>query len=397
MSHTGKLRVLMAGTGLLLMAGPAFSLDGADLLAKINAATGMSGTPVTAQSVDVNGTTVTLRGATYKPMPAEEAMAIGDITLEGVQEEDDGGYFIETVTLPDLSMREEETTVTVADISMTNVTVPADVTGGTLDSVLVYEEAATGPVNVSVDGKSLFSLASATSTTEIADDNSSIGFDVEVAGIKADLSTVEDPKAREAIQSLGLTSIDGSMTMSGDWQAADGLVNIEDYTLDFANVGTLSTSLSFSGYTLDFIKAAEETSRAMQPAAGKQAQDAAGLAMLGLMQRLTFNSAEISFQDAGLTNRALDYAGKEQGVSGNTMAQMLKGMTPLLLAQYNVPELQNMVSQAVNTYLDNPGNFIISAAPENPVPFPMIMGAAMGAPNTLPDVLGVTVEANRRQ
>ena len=38
MSHTSKLQALMAGTGLLLMAGPAFSLDGADLLAKINAA-----------------------------------------------------------------------------------------------------------------------------------------------------------------------------------------------------------------------------------------------------------------------------------------------------------------------------------------------------------------------
>jgi hypothetical protein len=28
------------------------------------------------------------------------------------------------------------------------------------------------------------------------------------------------------------------------------------------------------------------------------------------------------------------------------------------------------------------------------VPFPMIMGAAMGAPNTLPQVLGVKVSAN---
>jgi len=73
---------------------------------------------------------------------------------------------------------------------------------------------------------------------------------------------------------------------------------------------------------------------------------------------------------------------------------MLKGMTPLMLAQYNVPELQNMVSAAVNTYLDKPGSFTITAEPANAVPFPMIMGAAMGAPNTLPKVLGVKVTAN---
>jgi hypothetical protein len=52
------------------------------------------------------------------------------------------------------------------------------------------------------------------------------------------------------------------------------------------------------------------------------------------------------------------------------------------------------VSAAVNTYLDKPGSLTISAEPANAVPFPMIMGAAMGAPNTLPNVLGVKVTAN---
>lgn len=397
MSNAGKMRLLMVGTSLLLMAGPALSLDGPDLLAKINAATGLPGSPVNAQSVDVSGTTVTLKGATYKPAPTAETMSLGDVTLEGVQEESDGGYFIETVNFPDINVREDKTSVSVSDITMSNVSVPATVTGTTLDSVLLYEEASAGPTTVSVDGKTIFSVASSRSTTNVAEDNSSVGFEVEVEGIKADLSTIEDAKSRDALQSLGLTSLDGSMTITGSWQAEQGLVDIEEYTLDFNDVGTLSMAFSFSGYTLDFVKAAQQTSETMQANAGKEAQDAAGLAMLGLMQRLTFNSAEISFNDAGFTTRALDYAGKEQGVSGNTMAQMLKGMTPLVLAQYNVPKLQTMVSEAVNIYLDNPGNFTISAAPANPVPFPMIMGAAMGAPNTLPDVLGVTVEANKRR
>jgi hypothetical protein len=53
-----------------------------------------------------------------------------------------------------------------------------------------------------------------------------------------------------------------------------------------------------------------------------------------------------------------------------------------------------MLSQAVNTYLDKPGSFTVTAQPQNPVPFPMILGAGMGAPNTLPKVLGVKVTAN---
>ena len=301
------------------------------------------------------------------------------------------------MAFPDVTATEDKTTVTISDISMSGVTVPATATGDSLDSVLLYEEASTGPMKVTVDGKTVFSVASSSSATDVAEDQSAVGFAIEVDGIEADLSTVEDAKSRDALQSLGMTTLAGTMSMSGSWQAEDGVVDLEEYVFDFANVGKLSMALSFSGYTMDFVRAAQQASQAMEANAGKEAQDAASLAMLGLMQRLTFNSAEISFQDAGITSRALDYAGKEQGVSGENMAQMLKAMTPMMLAQYNVPKLQNMVTEAVNTYLDNPGNLTISAEPENPVPFPMIMGAAMGAPNTLPDVLGVTVEANRRQ
>lgn len=396
MSHAGKMRLLMAGTGLLMMAGPAFSLDGADLVAKINAAMGLPDNPLAAKTIDVRGSTVTLRDATYKPVPTGEAMSLGDITLEGVVE-DGGAYTIEKVLFPNVNVREDKTTVSIADISMTNVTVPADVTGDTLDSVLLYEEASSGLMEVTFDGKPVFSVESSVSTTEIAEDQSSVGFAMEVSGIAADLSTVEDPKSREAIEAMGVTSLNGSMSLSGSWQLEDGLVDIDDYNFAFDDIGKLAMAFSISGYTMDFVKAAAETSNAMQENGSKESQDAAGLAMLGLMQRLTFNSAEISFDDDGITNRALDYAGKEQGITGEAMGEMLKAMTPLMLAQYNVPTLQNMVSEAVNSYIDNPGNLIITAEPENPVPFPMIMGAAMGAPETLPDVLGVTVEANRRR
>ena len=396
MSLAGRMRVLMAGAGLLLGAGPAFSLDGADLVAKLNAAMGMSGTPLVVQTIDVRGSTVILRGTTYKPVETEPAIEIGDITLEGV-EEDNGGYLIESIAFPDVTATEDKTTVSISDLTMSGITVPATATGDSLDSIFLYEEASTGPMVVTEDGKTVFSFASSHTATDIAEDRSAIGFALEVDGIKADLASVDDTESREALQSLELTTIEGTMSMSGSWQAEDGVVDLEEFVFDFANVGKLSMAMSFSGYTMVFVRAAQDASTAMQANASKESQDAASLAMLGLMQRLTFNSAEISFQDAGITARALDHAGKEQGVSGQDMAQMLKAMTPMVLAQYNVPKLQNMVSEAVNIYLDNPGNLTISAKPANPVPFPMIMGAAMGAPNTLPDVLGVTVEANKRQ
>lgn len=143
------------------------------------------------------------------------------------------------------------------------------------------------------------------------------------------------------------------------------------------------------------MKALQEANKAAQANPNKEeANQAMGLAMLGLMQQLTFNSASIRFDDASITKKALDYAGSQQGVTGEQLAQSLKAMVPIMMAQLNIPELQNQVSAAVNAYLDAPKSLTISAEPEKPVPFPMIMGAAMGAPNTIPSVLGVKVTAN---
>jgi hypothetical protein len=185
------------------------------------------------------------------------------------------------------------------------------------------------------------------------------------------------------------------MNMSGSWEVESGTIDIEDYSIDFANVGKLSLAFSMSGYTLDLVKQMQEQARMMQAQPqNEQAQQAAGLAMLGLVQQLSLVDAQIRFEDAGITKRGLDFAGKSNGADGAQMAQMVKGMVPILLAQAKLGAIQNEISAAVNTYIDDPKALTIAAAPANPVAFPMIMGAAMGAPETIPGLIGLKVTAN---
>lgn len=394
MRYSSKVRLLLAGAALSILSGPAFALDGNDLLAKLNAAMKLQGGAFTARSVDVQGSNVTLTGAAFGPTGSSESLPLGDITLEGVQEAN-GGYHIEKASFPNINITSDKTTVTAADISMGGVSIPAGATGESLDSMLLYDDFHMGPLNVSLEGENVFSVARTEFTSTVTGDKSSIEVNGEMTGLKADLSTIADTTTQEAVRELGVTTLDGKINLAGRWELASGTLDVTEYKMDFANVGKLDFPFSFSGYTLQFLKSVQETTAAMEANPNKEeAQQAANLAMLGLMQQLTFNSAEIRFEDAGITGRALDFAGKKQGVSGQQMAQIVKGMAPLMLAQLNLPELQNMVSAAINTYIDNPGNLTISARPEKPVPFPMIMGAAMGAPNTLPQVLGITVTAN---
>ena len=80
---------LFAGVALAALASPAFALDGVDLVAKLNAANGASGLTVAYGTIATDGDTVTLKSTTVTPAGGE-AMALGDVRLEGVAEDGDG-------------------------------------------------------------------------------------------------------------------------------------------------------------------------------------------------------------------------------------------------------------------------------------------------------------------
>lgn len=395
MMRTSHFRTLLAGAALATLASPAFALDGADLLARLNATYATSGVTISAANIAVDGSTVTFEGTELKAAGAEAPIKLGTVTMEGVEEDGDSGYTVETVGFQDVNVTEAESSVTAKDIAINGVSIPGTVTPGTLDSLVMYESATTGPINVSAKGKEVFSMSGMEANITRMDGDAGLEFDATLSDLKADLTTVEDPKAKDTLAKLGMTSLEGKVAMSGSWELASGKLAVDEYSFDFKDVGRLNLALEFSGYTLDFLKGIQEAIKASESNPNKEEANAAlGMSMMGLVQQLTFNSASITFEDASITKKLLDFAGSEQGVTGDQMAQSLKGLIPVMIAQLNMPDLQNQISAAANTFLDDPKSLTISAQPKEPVPFPMIMGAAMGAPQTIPQVLGVTVTAN---
>ena len=395
MMRTSHFRTLLAGAALASLASPAFALDGADLLAKLNATYATSGVTISSSNVTVDGSTVTMESAELKATGSEAPVKLGTITMDGVEEDGDGGYTVETVSFQDINVTEADSTVSAKDLAISGVIIPGEVVSGTLESLLMYESATAGPVSVTSKGKEVFSMSGMEANIKRMDADAGLEFDATFSDLKADLTSVEDPKAKDTLAKLNMQTLEGKVTMSGSWELASGKLAVDEYAFDFKDVGRLNLALEFSGYTLDFLKGMQEAVKAAETNPNKEEANAAmGMSMMGLVQQLTFNSASISFEDASITKKLLDYAGSEQGVSGDQMAQSLKGLIPIMLAQLNMPELQNQIAEAANAYLDDPKSITISAEPKEPVPFPMIMGAAMGAPQTIPQVLGVTVTAN---
>src|SRR3954468_4268893 len=96
-------RLMLSSAAILSFASSAFALDGDDLLKKINAAySQQGGMVVAADGVNMDGTTVTLKNFSVKPTGGE-AVSIGEVTLSGVEEQDDGSYYIEEAAFPDIN------------------------------------------------------------------------------------------------------------------------------------------------------------------------------------------------------------------------------------------------------------------------------------------------------
>jgi len=207
---------------------------------------------------------------------------------------------------------------------------------------------------------------------------------------------MKEAKARAAVKAMGYGTVTGALAMKATWENDNGHFSLSQFALDLDDVGTLDMTLDLSGYTKEFARSLKELqAKAAADPGDKQTQQALGIGMLGLMQQLSFGGASLRFEDDSLTSKVLSYLGRQQGVSAEQMAAAAKAMLPLALARLKNPEFQEQISDAVGKFLDRPGNITVKAAPEKPVPFPMIMGAAMAAPQTLPDVLSVTVTANQ--
>jgi len=396
MTLTRSIGVALASTTFLSFASSAFALEGADVLAKLNALYALQGGKVEAASTAVDGANVTLTGVKVTLAGADgKSFPLGDVTLENVEEDDEGGYSIETVRFADINTTQEGVTLTAKDLAIGGVYLPSEPKSGTIESMMLYESFSSGEITATAEGKQVFAVEGMEANLNAAEDQSKFDFDATVSGVKIDLTTAPDPKAQEAIAALGLQQLTGEVTVKGAWTLADGKFDLSEYAFDFENVGRLDVNFSLSGYTLDFIKAMQDATKAAESNPDKNAgQQAMMMSMMGLAQQLIYNGASIRFDDAGITAKALEFAGKQQGVDGKQMAASVKAMLPMLLAQANMPDLQKQVEAAVGAYLDDPKSLTVSANPAQPLPAPQIMGAAMGDPAALVKTLNVQVTAN---
>lgn len=345
-------------------------------------------------SVTGDASEAVLEGTSIQMAGEGKPFSIGKLTLSGITEEN-RGFKIETITTEPYSLNEGPTKVEVSPLTLGNVTLPASDSTDLLASFLMYETANLDNVSVKIGDKQAFQMTNFAAEVTPPADGNAMEFTGSAEKFTADLTLVEDPQSKAAIEALGYQNISGDFQMEGTWQPTDGRMALSSYDVTVDNAGTLGMTFDLGGYTVEFLKSVQELQKKMAAQPEGTDNSAQGLAMLGLMQQLTFNGATVRFDDDSVTNKVLEYLGKQQNMTAKDIANQAKAIVPFLMMELNNPELATQVTAAVTAYLDAPKSIEIAAKPASPVPFALLAASGMSNPKDLPKTLGLTVTANQ--
>ena len=257
---------------------------------------------------------------------------------------------------------------------------------------LLMESARFESIRAQDEAGEAFRMANASFEASPYSPGKPLKYTIQINGIEADLSRLPDARTRTMVAALGYTQIKGSVSGSGSWNPEGGRSVMNDLVYKVEDAAQLRVSMDISGITPQFIAAMQDLNE--RQAAGDTGSQLSGLAYMGLMQQLVFNRLKIRFEDASLTNKVLDFMAEQRGATRADMISQAKGILPAMLMQLRNPVFATKVAEAVGTYLDDPKSLTIAAEPAKPVAAPMLMATGMAAPQSLPDMLGVTVKAN---
>ena len=402
--------MLLATTASLAALQPANALEAQAFVDRVAAVYKHIGYDFKFGPATLDGDTVTVEGVTIglAGMDGEDMSFATDteLTFSGVTEREDGAYFVDSLSIPDIDApieAEPAGHISLVDISLDSLYIPAGDTVPASELLQLVGAISTGALSVERDGQEVVSIESMEASSTFNPEQGSdalvdLTSQLAISGISVDLSSVgdEDPAAGATIEGLGLTSIAGDITQNLTWSMADGHMVMDEFLFDFADIGALNIALDASGLTpavldqLYAMQSAMADSNGEMTAEQQQAQMMSGMA---LMQGVSITSAAVRYDDASLAGKLLDFYAEQSGTDRATFVEGLKSALPSILAGSGIPALNDVVIPPVTAFLDDPQSIEVAVAPPSPTSILVLMAAAAN-PAGLITALNLTLTAN---
>ncbi len=398
MNYFNKQIIAISTITTLSFAAPSFAIDTQDFADKLSETISlMTSTQVNFNNIEVNGDNVIVKGIDVPELTNEAGKSLIESTIifEGVTENEDGSYNIENASFEDINYTGDDVSIKVKDINLSKILISANPLENILDTMRVYQEFKTGSILISYEGDEYIKIDSITASIIPNEDIDFIS-SFALNGLYINLTKIDDEEAEEVFSKLGVNAIDGNINAQSTWTPSSGQITIDEFSIDLKNVGRLNITMDLIGYTLDVVERMYATQKQlleMDPSSPEYEAKTMEMLMT-IVAKLSFVDFSFSFNDGGITNKAIDYIAVEQGSDRKQFVDGISAMAPAILAEFNAPGLQSQVSEAVSSYLNNPQNFEIKSAPTNPVPLMTFMALASNPPALLA-MLNISVMANQ--
>jgi hypothetical protein len=395
---------LLAATGLatVMFMQPAMALEADAFIERVTAVSAAMGYELEFGAATLDGDTITVDGVTATSEGTEPMTFDAELTFNGVAEYDDGSYTVESLSIPDIDTEFAQDPVghlTVVDMVAEDLWLPPEGDTSSLSLLQTIGRIASGPLTVTRDGDDFLKIDGMEFVSEFsydADDAlEEVASTFTVSNIWADLSTVgeEEPEAGAIIEALGLTSITGNISQVTSWTMADGNLVIEEFLLDFADIGALNFTSDIFGFTPDVLDKVYAMQNSDLDPTSEEAQAQQMMAGMEIAQALSIASASLRYDDAGIAPKLLDMFAAQSGTDRAAFVESLKAMLPAMIAESGIPALADLVVPPVSAFLDDPQSLEIAVQPPTPTSV-LVLGAAASNPASLIQALGLTVTAN---
>jgi hypothetical protein len=362
----------------LMLSTAAFAAPDAQKIADafVAAAQARGEAKVTIESAKADGDNVTLNNV---KMVAKQGgdVTIPVIVIESPLERTSGGFTAASISFDAGKVVDKETTISWDKGSFKDAVVPAPSEINSKAKITPFSNMEMSTINVvSTETPAPITIDSVNVALGDVIEGAPNDGQLRVSGVNIPGDVLKsDEQTKDWVEKLGYDKLTFDVGIDGAYDNSKQSFTFRSISFDGKDVGKLNITGTFGGLPRDKLQDPDKLSE--------------------LAATATVDNAKIRFDNAGIVGRVIEMQAKAMGATSEQFVEQISGALPLLLSVVGNQGFQDRIATAATAFLKDPQSLTITAAPGNPVPIMQIFGAASTAPQTLPDVLAVDIQANQ--
>ncbi len=373
---------------LMLSTTPAFAGPADDFVGELQALAEKNGVSVAVENSQDSGDGFVLENMTVTGKQATGIIA--ETTVTGYARTPTGGS-ADRVTSKGVavSIASNDMTITVDEIDTTDLNFPEN--GLSTPSMFsLYSSQTFANMVVKAAGLTIVEVANSQVKTDKGADGVYTS-STAVSGIVIDLANLPTAPQSGAVAELGYERLNASIEGTATYDPAEGTIESTNTQMVVENAATVGVSYRITGYTEQF---AEQMAAWSKTYGEESRSPEAMMALMPMLSNVKVASMMLKLTDDSLTGKLLDMQAKQMGTTGEQLAQSAPMFLGMGLSQLQMPELTQMVTQAIGGFLQNPGTLTIAIEPAEPVSVAAIAALSQSDPKALPELLNLSVTAS---